>query len=77
MLTQPVQAVKLKGGFPSWSLINWETDRKCITYRRSPPPAHSSIEPQSAPWIPHPPNPPLWIDNAAVFWCRLAHRGVM
>lgn len=77
MLTQPAQAAKLKGGFPPWSLINWETDRKCITYRRSPPPARSSIELQSAPWIPHPPSPPLWIDNAAVFWCRLAHRGVM
>lgn len=31
-------------GFPPWALINWETDRKCITYFCVPPPVHRNIE---------------------------------
>lgn len=31
-------------GFPPWALINWEPDRKCITYSCFPPPVQRNIE---------------------------------
>lgn len=42
------EAVKLKEGFPPWALINWETDRKCITYHCFPPSVNRNIELETA-----------------------------
>lgn len=67
VLTQPVWALNLKGGFPPCALINEETDRKCITYQSSSAACHRYME--TAVYVLHPHGLLCGVINTAV-WHR-------